>query len=77
MGNDIKIIISEVKKDAGNNQYQTILLSHNGLLYSWTNTQQQLGTGKHWLYLGSMELDKILINNKDLIFDIHGHIHRS
>ena len=76
-GNDIKNIINEVKKDAGNNKYQTILLSHNGPLYSWTNAQQQLGTGEHWLYLGSMELEKIFINDENLILDIHGHIHPS
>jgi len=76
-GNDIKNIIDKVKKDAGNKQYQTILLSHNGPLYSWTNAQQQLGTGEHWLYLGSMELEKIFINDENLILDIHGHIHPS
>ena len=76
-GNDIKNIIDKVKKDAGNKKYQTILLSHNGPLYSWTNAQQQLGTGEHWLYLGSMELEKILINDENLILDIHGHIHPS
>ena len=76
-GNDIKNIIDKVKKDAGNKQYQTILLSHNGPLYSWTNAQQQLGTGEHWLYLGSMELEKIIINDENLILDIHGHIHPS
>ena len=76
-GNDIKNIIDKVKKDAGNKQYQTILLSHNGPLYSWTNAQQQLGTGEHWLYLGSMELEKILINDDNLFLDIHGHIHPS
>ena len=76
-GNDIRSIIDKVKKDAGNKQYQTILLSHNGPLYSWTNAQQQLGTGEHWLYLGSMELEKIFINDENLILDIHGHIHPS
>jgi Icc-related predicted phosphoesterase len=76
-GNDIKNIINDVKKNAGNNEYQTILLSHNGPLYSWTNAQQQLGTGEHWLYLGSMELEKIFINDEHLILDIHGHIHPS
>ena len=76
-GNDIRSIIDKVKKDAGNKEYQTILLSHNGPLYSWTNAQQQLGTGEHWLYLGSMELEKIFINDENLILDIHGHIHPS
>ena len=76
-GNDIKKIINEVKKDAGNKQYQTILLSHIGPLYSWTNAQQQLGTGEHWLYLGSMQLENIFINDENLILDIHGHIHPS
>ena len=76
-GNDIKKIINEVKKDVGNKQYQTILLSHIGPLYSWTNAQQQLGTGEHWLYLGSMELENIFINDENLILDIHGHIHPS
>lgn len=76
-GNDIKKIINEIKKDAGNNNYQTILLSHIGPLYSWTNAQQQLGSGEHWLYLGSMELEKILINDENLMLDIHGHIHPS
>ena len=76
-GNDIKKIINEVKKDAGDKQYQTILLSHIGPLYSWTNAQQQLGTGEHWLYLGSMQLENIFINDENLILDIHGHIHPS
>ena len=76
-GNDIKNIINQVKKEAGNKNYQTILLSHIGPLYSWTNAQQQLGTGEHWLYLGSMELEKIFINDENLILDIHGHIHPS
>ena len=76
-GNDIKKIINEVKKDAGNKQYQTILLSHIGPLYSWTNAQQQLVTGEHWLYLGSMQLENIFINDENLILDIHGHIHPS
>jgi Icc-related predicted phosphoesterase len=76
-GNDIKKIINNIKKEAGNNKYQTILLSHNGPLYSWTNAQQQLGTGEHLLYLGSMELEKILINDENLFLDIHGHIHPS
>ena len=76
-GNDIKKIIKEVKKDAGDKQYQTILLSHIGPLYSWTNAQQQLGTGEHWLYLGSMQLENIFINDENLILDIHGHIHPS
>ena len=60
-----------------NKQYQTILLSHIGPLYSWTNAQQQLGTGEHWLYLGSMQLENIFINDENLILDIHGHIHPS
>ena len=76
-GNDIKNIINKVKNEAGNKNYQTILLSHIGPLYSWTNAQQQLGTGEHWLYLGSMELEKIFINDENLILDIHGHIHPS
>ena len=76
-GNDIKNIIDKVKKDAGNKQYQTILLSHNGPLYSWTNAQKQLETGEHWLYLGSMELKKIFINVENLNLDIYGHIHPS
>ena len=76
-GNDIKKIINNVKKEVGNNNYQTILLSHNGPLYSWTNAQQQLGTGEHLLYLGSMQLEKILINDENLFLDIHGHIHPS
>ena len=76
-GNDIRKIINNIKKEVGNNNYQTILLSHNGPLYSWTNAQQQLGTGEHLLYLGSMELEKILINDENLFLDIHGHIHPS
>ena len=76
-GNDIKKIINKKKKDAGDKQYQTILLSHIGPLYSWTNAQQQLGTGEHWLYLGSMQLENIFINDENLILDIHGHIHPS
>ena len=76
-GNDIKKLIENVKKDAGNNNYQTLLLSHIGPLYSWTNAQQQLGTGEHWLYLGSMQLENILINDENLILNIHGHIHPS
>ena len=68
--NDIKKIINEVKKDAGDKQYQTILLSHIGPLYSWTNAQQQLGIGEHWLYLGSMQLENIFINDENLILDI-------
>jgi len=76
-GNDIKNIINKIKKEADNKQYQTILLSHIGPLYSWTNAQQQLGTGEHWLYLGSMELEKIFINDENLFLDIHGHIHPS
>ena len=76
-GNDIRKIINNIKKEVGNSNYQTILLSHNGPLYSWTNAQQQLGTGEHLLYLGSMELEKILINDENLFLDIHGHIHPS
>ena len=76
-GNDIKNMINEIKKEANNKQYQTILLSHIGPLYSWTSAQQQLGTGEHWLYLGSMELEKILINDENIFLDIHGHIHPS
>ena len=76
-GNDIKNILNNVKKEAKDKQYQTILLSHIGPLYSWTNAQQQLGTGEHWLYLGSMELENIFINDENLILDIHGHIHPS
>jgi len=76
-GNDIKKLINNIKKEVGNNNYQTILLSHNGPLYSWTNAQQQLGTGEHLLYLGSMELEKIFINDENLFLDIHGHIHPS
>ena len=76
-GNDIRKIINNIKKEVSNNNYQTILLSHNGPLYSWTNAQQQLGTGEHLLYLGSMELEKILINDENLFLDIHGHIHPS
>ena len=76
-GNDIKNILNNVKKEAKDKEYQTILLSHIGPLYSWTNAQQQLGTGEHWLYLGSMELENIFINDENLILDIHGHIHPS
>ena len=76
-GNDIKQLIEKVKKDAHNNNYQSLLLSHIGPLYSWTNAQQQLGSGEHWLYLGSMQLENILINDENLFLNIHGHIHPS
>ena len=36
-GNDIRKLINQIKKEERDKQYQTILLSHIGPLYSWTN----------------------------------------
>ena len=74
---NIKNILNKFEKEVGDKQYQTILLSHIGLLYSWTNAQQQLGTGEHWLYLGSTELENIFISDENLILGVRGHVHFS
>ena len=72
LDDDLRKGLTKVKEE--NKDAQIILLSHNGPLYTWTNLMVLNGEN---LFLGSEKIGKILMEEKNIFLNFHGHTHEA